>query len=169
MQCSAILCSFFTEYFAETQRCLCKGAIAPTGVMLTFAILYFSLMIDAGPLVYAKPLVVLADEFSASGGDMFPAIIQDNRRGRIVGMRTMGAGGNVSSQPAGPYTVGTARLTRSLMNRREPIVTEDFPTAPYVEGIGVRPDVALDIMTRDNLMNGNRPFIDAVTRLVTER
>ena len=40
---------------------------------------------DAGgaALAYAKPLMALVDEFSASGGDAFPATIQDNRRGPI--------------------------------------------------------------------------------------
>lgn len=127
-----------------------------------------SLMLNAQPLVYTKPLVVLADEFSASGGDMLPAIMQDNRRGPIVGMRTAGAGGSVAGMAAGPYAEGTARVTQTLMNRKDPVVTPDFPTAPYVEGIGVRPDVTLDIMTRENLVNGSRPFMAEVTRIVTE-
>lgn len=127
-----------------------------------------SLMIDSQPLVYTKPLVVLADEFSASGGDMLPAIIQDNGRGLIVGMRTAGAGGNVVGGNAGPYSESSTSVTLGLMNRKDPVVTPDFPTAPYVEGIGVRPDVPLDLMTEANLRERGRPYMAEVTRIVTE-
>ncbi|MFN7923327.1 MAG: S41 family peptidase [Bryobacteraceae bacterium] len=127
-----------------------------------------SLDIAPLPFAYAKPLIVLADEFSASGGDMLPAIIQDNARGPIVGMRSNGAGGNVVADSAGAYSEGQARITQSLMNRKNPVVTEDLPTAPYVENIGVRPDIRLDIMTRENLMNGNRPFAAEVVRVISE-
>src|SRR5262249_24942773 len=48
-------------------------------------------------IAYTKPLIVLVDEFSASGGDAFPATIQDNARGPILGMRTMGLGGTVTN------------------------------------------------------------------------
>jgi len=43
-------------------------------------------------LAYTKPLIVLVDEFSVSGADQFPSVIQDAGRGPIVGIRTMGAG-----------------------------------------------------------------------------
>ncbi len=48
-------------------------------------------------IVYSKPLMVLVDEMSASGGDAFAAVMQDNKRGPLFGYRTMGAGGNVVS------------------------------------------------------------------------
>ncbi|MBI3471821.1 MAG: PDZ domain-containing protein, partial [Candidatus Solibacter usitatus] len=38
---------------------------------------------DGRVLAYSKPLMVLVDELSASGGDAFPATIQDNKRGLI--------------------------------------------------------------------------------------
>lgn len=37
-----------------------------------------SFTLPPSPNAYTKPLLVLTDEFSASGGDMFPALIQDN-------------------------------------------------------------------------------------------
>ena len=53
------------------------------------------------------------------------------------------------------------------MNRKNPVVTEDYPAAPYVENIGVRPEITVDYMTRDNLMQNGRPFVDAfVTAMV---
>ena len=39
---------------------------------------------DGNLLAYTKPLIVLIDEFSASGGDAFAAVIQDNARGPVV-------------------------------------------------------------------------------------
>ncbi|MBY0373256.1 MAG: hypothetical protein K2Q23_04630, partial [Bryobacteraceae bacterium] len=91
------------------------------------------------PAAYTKPLIVLVDGFSASGGDFFPAVIQDAGRGLIVGERTSGAGGNVVAASAGFYSEGTTRVTQSLMNRKSDIRTPDLPAAPYVENIGVRP------------------------------
>jgi hypothetical protein len=112
--------------------------------------------------VYSKPLMVLTDEMSASGADMFPAAIQDNGRGILFGMRTMGAGGNVVTVNAGNYTEGLATITQSLMVRKEPVTVSGYPTAAYVENVGVHPDITRDYMTRDNLLQGGRPFAEAV-------
>ena len=115
---------------------------------------------------YTKPLMVLTDEFSASGGDMFPAIIQDNHRGPIFGMRSMGAGGSVVGFNGPAYTESFFRITVSLMNRASVIQTPDLPPAPYVENIGVRPDIAVDYMTRTNLMTAGAPFVQAFTAAI---
>ncbi|MBZ2180179.1 MAG: S41 family peptidase [Acidobacteriota bacterium] len=128
-----------------------------------------SLILLPAPVTYRKPLIVLVDDFSASGGDFFPAVMQDNARGKIVGYRTMGLGGNVVSYDGTVYSEVTARVTQSLMTRREPIVTTDLPTAPYIENIGVRPDIELDYMTRENLMNRGTPFVNAFTRILLDQ
>ena len=120
-------------------------------------------------LAYTKPLIVLVDEMSASGGDAFAATIQDNLRGPLVGWRTMGAGGSVEQWEAGTYSLGSATVTESLMNRKNDIVTTDYPTAPYVENIGVRPDVVVDYMTAANLNQRGKPFVDAfVAAIIAE-
>jgi hypothetical protein len=121
------------------------------------------------PVVYRKPLIVLVDDLSASSADAFPAVIQDNRRGKIVGTRTMGAGGNVVPFSATVFSNLSISVTRSLMTRREPIVTAEYPTAPYIENIGVRPDIELDYMTRENLMNRGTPFVNAFTRILLDQ
>jgi hypothetical protein len=115
---------------------------------------------------YAGPLIVLTDEFSASGGDAFPAIMQDNGRGPLLGMRTMGAGGSVIGLPATAYTESIARVTASLIHRGRLIHTSDFPPAPYIENIGVRPDIVVDYMTRTNLMTGGAPFVQMFTQAI---
>ncbi|MBI5282830.1 MAG: PDZ domain-containing protein [Candidatus Solibacter usitatus] len=124
--------------------------------------------LPAWPSAYTKPIVVLVDDFSASGGDAFPATLQDNGRALLAGYRTMGAGGNVIDIAGATYSEASTRVTRSLMNRKHPTVTPDYPAAPYIENIGVRPDVELDYMTRDNLMNGGRPFVEAFTRIAVD-
>ncbi len=116
---------------------------------------------DPAEVVYTKPLMVLIDEFSVSAADGFPAIMQDAQRGPMFGMRTMGAGGTVISLPVHVFAEATASVTIAMHFRKQPIVTEDYPAANYVENIGVRPDIPCDYMTRENLMTGGKAFTDA--------
>jgi hypothetical protein len=116
---------------------------------------------DGNAIAYDKPIITLTDELSASAGDAFAATMQDNSRGPLLGWRTMGAGGNVVGWEAGSYSQGFMTVTQSLMNRKNPVVTSEYPAAPYVENIGVRPDLQVDYMTRDNLIQSGKPFVDA--------
>ena len=133
-----------------------RGRSGPVSLNLTG-----SLILSPTPVAYKKPLMVLVDEFSASGADAFPAILQDNHRGPLFGMRTMGAGGTVTSFTGTAYTESIIRITTSLMNRANPVVTGEFPPAPYVENIGVRPDIVEDYMTRANLIGSGAPYVQA--------
>ena len=126
------------------------------------------LWLEPARTVYTKPIVVLIDEFSASGGDAFPATLQDNQRALLVGMRTMGAGGNVVDRSGAWYAEANTRVTRSLMHRRFDVATPEFPPVPYIENVGVRPDVELDYMTRDNLLQSGRPFVEAFTAIAAD-
>jgi C-terminal processing protease CtpA/Prc len=143
-----------------------RGRSGP--VPLTYHTLDLTPATDASGnvLAYTKPILVLVDEFSASGGDAFPAILQDNNRATIFGMRTMGAGGSVVNYPGANFTEGNTRVTVSLMNRNRDISTAEYPSAPYVENIGVRPDIVYDYMTRENLLTGAQPFVQAFTQAV---
>jgi len=114
-------------------------------------------------IAYNKPVMLLVDELSASAADLFAAVMQDNQRGPLFGMRTMGAGGNVNQYQVTTYSEGAATLTESLMHRKNPVVTSDYPTAPYVENIGVRPEIVQDYMTVDNLLNKGATFVQAFT------
>ena len=80
-----------------------------------------------------------------------------------------GAGGNVEAWEAGSYSLGTTTVTESLMNRGHDVMTVGFPGAlilrsPYVENVGVRPDVTIDYMIPDNLYQSGRPFVDAFVK-----
>jgi peptidase S41-like protein/PDZ domain-containing protein len=138
-----------------------RGRSAPVSLNSTG-----SLQLQPVPGAYAKPLLVLTDEFSASGGDMLPAIIQSNHRGPIFGWRTMGAGGSVVNFNGPSFTESIFRITVSLMNRGHVVTTPDFPPAPYIENIGVRPDIPVDYMTRTNLMTAGAPFVQAIIQAV---
>jgi C-terminal processing protease CtpA/Prc len=114
--------------------------------------------------VYDKPILLLTDEFSASGADLFAAMFQDAKRGKNFGARTMGAGGAVSDgNEAGYYSQGSVNVTVELIIRANPIVTPDYPTAPLIENIGVRPEVENDYMTKSNLLNGGADYVNAFT------
>jgi hypothetical protein len=138
-----------------------RGRTAPVSLNSTG-----SLQLQPVATAYSRPILMLTDEFSASGADMLPAIFQSNRRGPTLGWRTMGAGGSVVSFNGPAFTESIFRVTVSLMNRGEIITTPDFPPAPYVENIGVRPDIPFDYMTRANLMSGGAPFVHAFVEAV---
>lgn len=119
-------------------------------------------------IAYEKPVVVLIDEFSTSAGDIFPAMMQDNKRGVLVGKRTNGAGGRINESTVGFYMEGAATHTDSLVTRREPRAVQGYPTSYYIENVGVHPDIELERMTVENLRNNGRPYADAFTRILVE-
>jgi hypothetical protein len=121
------------------------------------------------PDSYGNPIVVLVDEFTASAGELMAAVLQDNNRALIVGMRTAGAGGSLAYSTVGVYSEAEMSLAVSIAHRTKDIVTPDLPTAPLLENIGVRPDVELDYMTRDNLLGKGKPFLDRVLELTAAR
>jgi len=113
-------------------------------------------------IAYTKPIMVLVDEITGSAGDVFAATMQDNARGPLFGWRTMGAGGaSVETWLAGSYSQGFAVVPEALMHRPGLVMTPDFPPTPYIENVGVRPDIQVDYMTADNLNQRGKPFVDA--------
>ena len=119
-------------------------------------------------IAYTKPLIMLIDEFSTSTADSVPAMIQDARRGSLFGWRTNGAGGTNITPPSGAYSEGLAGIALGLMTRQEPRATPGYPASHYVENVGVHPDIEYDYMTRDNLLQRGRPFVDAFTAAILE-
>ena len=140
-----------------------RGRTAPLSLNATG-----SLQLQPVAGAYTKPIMVLTDEFSASGGDMLPAILQSNQRATILGWRTMGAGGSVVNFNGPAFTESIFRITVSLMNRGHVVSTPDYPPAPYIENIGVRPDIPVDYMTRANLMSGGAPFVQTVVQAIQQ-
>ena len=113
-------------------------------------------------------LIVLVDDFSTSAADGFSAMMQDNKRGKLVGMRTNGAGGSVIEISAGWWSGTNTRLTQSLMVRAESRAFPGFPNSTYIENIGVRPDIELDYMNVDTLVASGKPFVEAFTQILVD-
>lgn len=101
---------------------------------------------------YTKPIVMLIDEMSGSGGDAFPAHMQGEGRAKLLGTRTMGAGGHVEEIPGGLNNSGIQiRLTKSLFFR---------PDGVAVENNGAVPDYPYEITVDDyvNEFSGYQQF-----------
>lgn len=121
----------------------------------------------AGPALYTKPILLLTDEFTVSAAEIFAAIFQDSKRGQLFGWRTAGAGGSVSNTVStGFYSEAQANVTQSLMLREGQVLISEYPTTPYIENVGVRPEISVDYMTEANLTNRGRAFFDAATAAI---
>ncbi len=121
-----------------------------------------------GPVVYTKPLIMLIDEFSTSTADSVPGMLQDAHRGVLFGMRTNGAGGTNTGFFTGSYTLGFTGMTLGMQTRANPVATPEYPASILIENIGVRPDLVYDYMTKDNLLQRGRPFVDAFTAAILD-
>jgi C-terminal processing protease CtpA/Prc len=86
-------------------------------------------------------MLVLTDEFSISAADLFAATMQDANRARFFGLRTNGAGGRTGGVSVGTYSESVTSITRTLVVRKQQVASGEYPTAPLIENIGVRPDV----------------------------
>ncbi|MFA6316635.1 MAG: protease-like activity factor CPAF, partial [Elusimicrobiota bacterium] len=110
--------------------------------------------VDPHPQVrYTKPMVVLVNELDFSGGDFLPAILQDNGRAVVVGVKTAGAGGGVKSVEF-PNQVGIAGFSYTWT------IAERLNGQP-IENLGVSPDVPYEI-TADDLRNGFEGYRKAI-------
>ncbi len=117
---------------------------------------------------YEKPLIVLVDELSASTGDIFPAVIQDAKRGLLVGMRTAGLGGSVLNTRTGIFSEATGYQTQSLLVRDTEAEAPGIPPSKFIENVGVVPDVELDYMKKENLLTNGQPFVEKFTSIIVE-
>ena len=90
---------------------------------------------------YSKPLFILTDELDFSCADFFAAILQDNRRAKIFGMTTAGAGGYVNSfEHISQFGVALYSLTGSIAYRESGVP---------IENLGVTPDIPYQLTPRD--------------------
>lgn len=114
--------------------------------------------------VYKKPILVLVDELDFSSADFFPAILQDNGRAKIFGVRTAGAGGAVKSTEF-PNQFGVRKLNYTWT------IAQRLDGGP-LENVGVTPDIPYSISVED-LRNGFQEYkaavVKALENLLAER
>jgi len=114
--------------------------------------------INPNPIHYSKPILLLTNALDFSGGDFFPAILQDNHRVTILGTRTSGAGGYVNDV-AYPNRLGIARfrITGSIAKR-----VSDNP----IENLGVQPDIEYSLSETDLTQNYSE-YVKAIRTAVS--
>ncbi|MEE8337193.1 MAG: S41 family peptidase [Dehalococcoidia bacterium] len=88
------------------------------------------------------PVVILQDEFSASGSELFAAALQENGRAKVVGTRSFGK--------------GTVNQAHELSNGGAIYVSIArwlTPAHNQIEGLGVTPDIEI-VLTADDIEQG---------------
>jgi carboxyl-terminal processing protease len=119
--------------------------------------LTLKIVVQRRPSPFERPVAVLVDGLSMSGSEVFAAALQETGRARIFGSRTAGAvlGSTIERLPNGDRFQYAFADYISMTGRR-------------LEGHGVVPDVAVDL-TRDALINGGDPVIDAAVEWIRQR
>ncbi len=110
---------------------------------------------------YSKPVLLLTNSLDFSGGDFFPAMLQDSKRATILGTRTAGAGGYVTGTVYPNNTaVAGFHLTGSIAERinKQPI-----------ENLGVLPDIEYEPTAFDmqhNYSEYAQKIIDTLLKII---
>lgn len=109
---------------------------------------------------FSKPILFLVNSLDFSCADFMPAILQDNKRATIMGMRTAGAGGYVLDHSF-PNLFGVAgfSFTGSIAER-----LDNNP----IENLGVIPDITYE-MTEKDLQENYEDFVKAINKEVKLR
>ena len=102
---------------------------------------------------FTKPILLLTNALDFSGGDFFPAILQDSQRATILGTRTSGAGGYVQpTQFFNQTGIKGFHLTGSLAERKN---------KQPLENLGVVPDIHYELTSID-LQENYIEYVEAI-------
>jgi len=121
------------------------------GDLLTPAITFWGPASLQPKSFYNKPIMILINEMAGSAGDLFPALMQDLGRAKLIGSTTAGGGG-------GDLDYEKIELTHShikmdLINR---MITYRANGRP-LEDLGAQPDHPYSITTKD-FLDGYREY-----------
>lgn len=103
------------------------------------------------------PLVVLVDQFSASGAEVLSAAIQQNDRGVLLGQQTFGK--------------GTVNIARPLSDGGALFVTIArwlTPERIQIDGVGIHPDIEVALSDEDIDLRRDTQLLRAVDYLRSE-
>jgi carboxyl-terminal processing protease len=103
------------------------------------------------------PLVVLVDQFSASGAEVLSAAIQQNDRGVLLGQQTFGK--------------GTVNIARPLSDGGALFVTIArwlTPQRIQIDGVGIHPDIEVALSDEDIDLRRDTQLLRAVDYLRSE-
>lgn len=89
-------------------------------------------------------VILMVNEMCASMCDIFAGILQDNHLAKVIGSRTMGAGGNVVTHYQAPNSHLALRQTESLIIRRV-VKNGKAELAEYIENNGIVPDIEMNV------------------------
>jgi hypothetical protein len=132
------LLNSWTAFYVDTVKQWSAGKTI-TGALPVFGIAAIK---PNAAVHYSKPVMILTNQLDFSGGDFFPAIMQDNKRAVIFGERTAGAGGVVKEYKRDNNLLGvqSIHLTATIAERAggEPI-----------ENLGVSPDIPYAVTPAD--------------------
>ena len=101
-----------------------------------------------------QTVVLMVNEMCASMCDIFSADLKDNGIAKVIGTKTMGAGGNVTPHMASPLLGNILTTTESLIVRYD---------GSLLENKGVNPDLEYK-KTINDLDNKNEDFINAALK-----
>lgn len=106
---------------------------------------------------YSKPILILINELDFSGGDFFPAILQDNKRALLMGTKTAGAGGFVARMTfPNRFGIDNFHYTASIAER---------VNGKPIENLGVTPNIHYTL-TPNDLQNNYRGYVNAIHETV---
>jgi C-terminal processing protease CtpA/Prc len=114
---------------------------------------------------YSKPVVVLIDDLSSSAAEGFAAMMQDNKRALLYGYRTGGLGGGVFYADVGLHMEAQVYYTQSILVRQNVVSVPGYPVEPYIENIGVHPDIVSDPLSVDFIATRGK---DWVTKMLAD-